>query len=193
MKTIAEQKNEKHMTIGAVAGILGVTTEAIKKHIRNIYPEILGNGKITVLSESQVTEIKKHMRPTTQVVASQTSLERASIVNQAIEILREDIEQLRADINKKESQIKRLVHSGKLYTSTEIAKELNMKSAQELNQYLQEEGIQYKVNETWVLTAKYSDLDYESIKQIELDNGKVIYDRKWTGTGRDFILDHLGE
>jgi hypothetical protein len=32
-------------------------------------------------------------------------------------------------------------------------------------------------------------MDLISIKQQQLDNGKVIYDRKWSGTGRDFILD----
>jgi len=188
MKQLAQ---EKRMAVKEVAEIFGVTKEAIIKHIRDLYPEILTPKKKTYLSEAQVTEIKKRMKQTTEVVSAKTGLERASIVEQAVIILREDIETLKEQVNKKENQIKRLIHTGKLYTSTEIAKELNMKSAQELNKYLQEEGIQYKVNDTWVLTAKYSEMGYESIKQIERDNGKIIYDRKWTGTGRDFILDIL--
>jgi hypothetical protein len=28
-----------------------------------------------------------------------------------------------------------------------------------------------------------------SIKQIELDSGKIIYDRKWTGLGREFLIE----
>ena len=82
-----------------------------------------------------------------------------------------------------------LTHVNKLYTSSEIAKELNMRSANEFNKILSDLKIQYKVNNTWVLTAKYSNLGYESIKQNVLDNGKVVYDRKFTQLGRDFILE----
>ena len=81
-----------------------------------------------------------------------------------------------------------LMHVNKLYTTSEIAKELNLKSANELNKLLNELKVQYKVNGTWVLYSKYSNLGYESIKQNVLDNGKVIFDRKWTQIGREFIL-----
>ena len=87
-----------------------------------------------------------------------------------------------------EYRVNNLVHSKKLYTTTEIAKELGFKSANALNNILEEDKIQYKVNGTWVLCSKYSDKDYVSIKQTELDNGKIIYDRKWTGIGRDFLI-----
>ena len=49
--------------------------------------------------------------------------------------------------------------------------------------------IQYKVNDTWVLSAKYADKEYESIKQVTLANGKVVYDRRWTQKGREFLLE----
>lgn len=88
-----------------------------------------------------------------------------------------------------EDKIEVLTHVNKLYTSTEIAKELGLKSATELNKLLSDKKIQYKINNTWVLTAKYSNIGYESIKQTVLDNGKVIYDRKFTQIGRDFILN----
>lgn len=81
-----------------------------------------------------------------------------------------------------------LMHVNKTYTATEIAKELNMKSAQELNNKLGDMGIQYKVNKTWVLYSDYANLGYEDIKQEVLDNGKVVYHRKFTQSGRDFIL-----
>ena len=87
-----------------------------------------------------------------------------------------------------EYRVNNLVHSKKLYTTTEIAKELGFKSDNALNNILEEDKIQYKVNGTWVLCSKYSDKDYVSIKQTELDNGKIIYDRKWTGIGRDFLI-----
>lgn len=88
-----------------------------------------------------------------------------------------------------EKQRDRLVHQNKLYTTSEIAKELGLSSATKLNNLLSEKKIQYKQNKTWLLYSKYSELGLVSIKQEVLDNGKIIYDRKWTGKGRDFILN----
>ena len=81
-----------------------------------------------------------------------------------------------------------LTHVNKTYTMTEIAKELNLKSATELNKILADKHIQYKVNNTWVFYSDYSNLGYEDIKQEVLDNGHVIYHRKITQIGRAFIL-----
>lgn len=82
-----------------------------------------------------------------------------------------------------------LIHSGKLYTTSEIAKELGISSAKKLNTMLQENKIQYKVNKTWVLYSQYAELGYTSVKQKELPNGVITYDSRWTGKGRDFILN----
>lgn len=84
-----------------------------------------------------------------------------------------------------------LTHVNKTYTMTEIAKELNMKSAAQLNRLLAEKKIQYHVNGTWVMYSKYSDLGYEEIKQEVLDSGRVIYHRRITQMGRAFILNLL--
>lgn len=82
-----------------------------------------------------------------------------------------------------------LMHVNKTYTATEVAKELNMKSAIELNKKLAELGVQYSVNGTWVMYSKYSNQGFEEIKQEVLDNGKVIYHRRITQLGRDFIVN----
>ena len=81
-----------------------------------------------------------------------------------------------------------LMHVNKTYTMTEIAKEIGLKSANELNKILAEKKIQYKSNGTWVMYSDYSDLGYESIKQETLDSGRVIYHRRITQLGRKFIL-----
>lgn len=81
-----------------------------------------------------------------------------------------------------------LMHVNKTYTMTEIAKELGMKSAIQLNKILAEKKVQYQVNGTWVMYSQYSDLGYKEIKQEVLDSGKVIYHRKVTQMGREFIL-----
>lgn len=70
-----EVSTEKTMTVKEVANILGVTPEAIKKHVRELFPEYIKNGIETVLTEKQVTDIKSKMIPTTKVVGSTTDIE----------------------------------------------------------------------------------------------------------------------
>lgn len=81
-----------------------------------------------------------------------------------------------------------LMHVNKTYTITEIAKELGMKSAMQLNRILADKKIQYQVNGTWLMYSNYSNCGYEEIKQEVLDSGKVIYHRRITQMGREFIL-----
>lgn len=81
-----------------------------------------------------------------------------------------------------------LMHVNKTYTITEIAKELGLKSAMQINRILAEKKIQYQVNGTWLMYSNYSDCGYEEIKQEVLDSGKVIYHRRITQMGREFIL-----
>ena len=81
-----------------------------------------------------------------------------------------------------------LTHVNKTYTMTEIAKELNLNYAIQLNKLLADRKIQYNVNGTWVLYSPYSSMGYEEIKQEILDSGKVIYHRRITQLGREFIL-----
>lgn len=84
-----------------------------------------------------------------------------------------------------------LVHNPKTYTTTEIAKELGFSSATALNKDLESKKIQYKVNGTWVLNAKFSENNFINIKQSELEGGRVIYNRRWTGKGRDWLVNEI--
>lgn len=84
-----------------------------------------------------------------------------------------------------------LMHVNKTYTATEIAKELGFSSAIALNRFLHDKHIQFKQNQTWVLYSDYADCGYEEIKQEVLDNGKIIYHRRWTQLGRDFLLQRF--
>lgn len=86
-----------------------------------------------------------------------------------------------------------LMHVTKTYTATEIAKELGFRSATALNRDLAERRIQYKQNKTWVLYSDYANRGYTEIKQEVLDNGKVIYHRRWTQLGREFLLSLYNE
>lgn len=98
-------------------------------------------------------------------------------------------------VQEKQEEIDLLSHSKKLYTTSEIAKELGFKSPQELNKKLCDLNIQYKVNNSWLLYSKYSDKGYISIKQEIIRHGSkcspVVYNSKWTQKGREFILKLL--
>ena len=86
-----------------------------------------------------------------------------------------------------------LTHVNKTYTMTEIAKELNLKSAIQLNKLLADKKIQYSVNGTWVIDSPYRRMgDDTSQHEIRL-NGKVIYHRRITQLGREFILQLFNE
>ena len=85
-----------------------------------------------------------------------------------------------------------LMHVNKLYSSTEIAKELGLRSGSQLNTALKEKKIQYKTGGTWVLYAGYSEMDLISIKQDISPSGHTFYDRRWTQAGRKFILALFG-
>lgn len=82
-----------------------------------------------------------------------------------------------------------LMHTSKTYTASEIAKEAGLKSAVELNKILELKEIQYKRNGTWLPTSKYSGKGYYELKQTVLDNGMVVYDSRFTQSGREFILN----
>ena len=110
------------------------------------------------------------------------------------QLLASEKEKARVQLELKDEQHKNemLMHFNKLYTTTEIAKELGIKSAAKLNKVLNDKGIQFKQNGTWVLYSDYSECGYVSIKQTLFENGHIIYDRKWTQEGRKFLLDLLG-
>ena len=113
--------------------------------------------------------------PTTFIEAMQLATE-TLIVN----------ERLTVENKKLESKVSILVHTNKLFTASEIASELGFKSAIELNKRLAEDKFQHYVNGTWVVNAK---MGYVSIKQNVLESGKIVYDRKFTGMGREYLIE----
>lgn len=112
------------------------------------------------------------------------------------EMLMEVAKKLQAERHERliaEKQRNLLIHQDKLFTTTEIAKEISFTSALKLNILLEEMQIQYKCNDSWVPTSKYAPLGYTSLKQSILDDGKVVYNRMWTAKGREFLLNKFRE
>lgn len=104
-------------------------------------------------------------------------------------------------INDQETKIRELqpkadytdnvLKSGKLYCTTQIAKDFRL-SAQQLNNLLHFLGIQYKVNGQWVLYAKYQQFGYAQSTTEPNSNGTGYYTQlKWTEKGRKFIYEKL--
>ena len=96
---------------------------------------------------------------------------------------------LEEEKNKAIEDKNKLIHTSKTYTASELAKELGFRSAKALNETLRDMNIIYKCNGTWIPKANYAQKGYMETKQKELDNGIIKYYSKWTGTGRDFLLD----
>ena len=133
-------------------------------------------------------EVLPSIRKNGGYIANQEELSPEEIVANALIVANKIIAQKEKELEEKRRKLAILTHVNKTYTMTEIAKELNMKSAIQLNKVLAEMKIQYKVNDTWVFYSDYSNLGYEEIKQEILDSGRVVYHRKITQLGREFIL-----
>jgi len=134
-------------------------------------------------------EVLPAIRKTGGYIATSESDTPELIMARALLVAQDTISRHKEQLKLLEEKNALLLHQSKLYTTTEIAKELNMKSASYLNNLLSGMDIQFKQNNTWILYSKYADKGYVSIKQDILDNGRIIYDRKWTGIGRSFLLE----
>ncbi len=92
-----ELSTEITMTAKEVSQALGVTTEAIKWHVRKLYPDCIKNGVAIRLTEKQVTEIKKKMIPTSQLVAASTDTEMVEKTAEVINWLSDKIQEIKAE------------------------------------------------------------------------------------------------
>ena len=190
-----------YMSVSEVAEVLGYSEEYLRKKCAEL--GFTHNGTKTLLNEEQVYQLKNELVPRTSDMKlrgqnATLEIEENEMIAKALTILTQRNQTLRQQLQEQtnradyfEHENKLLMHTTRLYTVTEIAKELGYPSAIELNKVLEEKGIQYKVNGTWVPTAKFSSCGYFEIKQEVHDNGFVYYDRKVTQEGRSFILKLL--
>lgn len=130
--------------------------------------------------------IRKHGAYMTDDVLEQTIKDPDYMIGLLTVLKEEKLKRVQA-----EKTVNILTHVNKTYTATEIAKELGFKSAIALNKDLGNKKIQFQQNGTWVLFSKYADKGYVQIKQEVLDNGKVIYHRRFTQMGREWLLKEV--
>ncbi|MGI6222012.1 MAG: phage antirepressor KilAC domain-containing protein [Prevotella sp.] len=80
----------------------------------------------------------------------------------------------------------------KNFTVTEIAHELGT-TAQKLNRYLVEQGIQYHDRSSYALTDPYNHMGYTILREVTIKTSrgkKTRSEMVWTESGRDFVM-HL--
>ena len=98
----------------------------------------------------------------------------------------EENEKLKIENNKLRTYVDTILESKEALTMTQIAKDYDM-TCQQANRIANEEGIQYKVNDQWVLYKKYMGKGYTTSETFcKETNGEVftkVY-TKWTQKGR---------
>ncbi len=82
----------------------------------------------------------------------------------------------------------KVLDSKSTYTTTQIAKEMEM-SAIQLNVLLSNLGVQFKQSGQWQLTAKHQDKGYTKVRTHLLDNQETKHSTVWTELGRKFLLE----
>ena len=84
----------------------------------------------------------------------------------------------------------------KTYYTSEIAAELGFTSTTlfdiVFNVELVKRGIKFETKDGLASTSDYDFMDYVEFERIPLEDGSIIYVRKWNQEGRKFLLDLLG-
>ena len=94
---------DKRMTVREVAEVLGVSSETVRANGKALYPDLFVNGVATYLNEVQVTAIKlkiqghHNLQNTLEVRNVKTNLEKALLIQQAMQFQQEIIETLQQE------------------------------------------------------------------------------------------------
>ena len=84
-----------------------------------------------------------------------------------------------------------VLQSVNTYTSTQMAKELGLREAEQLHKILKDKGIMFKQSGQWLLTAKYSEKGYTKPRthQFTRNDGSIGTSTTtvWTEKGRAFL------
>jgi anti-repressor protein len=174
-------------------GLISNDTPSGKQNLAHInesglYSLILGSKKKEAkhfkrwVTHEVLPSVRKHGAYMTDDILEKTINDPDFMIELLTNLKEEKLKRLEA-----ETTVSILTHVNKTYTATEIAKELGFKSAIALNKDLANKKIQFQQNGTWVFYSKYADKGYVEIKQDVLDNGKVIYHRRFTQMGREFL------
>ena len=90
--------NDRRMTVKEVAGAMGLSQDKVYRSARELFPRAFTAGKTAYLDEAQITALKYNLRKTAEVmVMPKTSLEKALLIKQAMQLQQEMVEELQAE------------------------------------------------------------------------------------------------
>lgn len=107
-----------------------------------------------------------------------------------LELLNDQKEQIIHELQPKASYYDLILQSKSVLSISKIAKDYGM-TANEMNKFLYDLGVQYKEGGVWLLYKKYAPCGYTQSKTYVTDNGKSVFHTYWTQKGRLFIYDLL--
>lgn len=180
------------------------------------------NGLYEVLMQSRkpiakqfkkgVKAILKEIRQTGGYLATQTEDTPDMIMARALQVAQSTIEKhqrrlelAEATIEEQTAQLReqapkveyvdQVLASVNTYTSTQMAKELNLRHAEHLHALLKDRGVMYRQSGHWFVTAKYSERGYTKTRThayVRSDGSQGTNSiTVWTESGRLFLHDLL--
>lgn len=123
------------------------------------------------------------------------------VLSKRLEVAKAEKERLQAENQLQSEQLRlaapkvkyvdEVLQSSQTYTSTQVAKELGMREAEQLHKALKSKGIMFKQSGQWMLTAKYSEKGYTKPRTVTFPRSDGSQGTNtitvWTERGRAFL------
>lgn len=139
-------------------------------------------------------KIKEVLTNPDTIIELATTLKAEQERNQALYVENVQQKQIIGELQAKADYTDLILKNKSLVTITQIAKDYGM-SGQAMNEELHKLGVQYKMNDQWLLYAKYHNKGYTHSETISFNHadGKpdTKMNTKWTQKGRLFIYELL--
>jgi phage antirepressor YoqD-like protein len=171
-KELGEKASNEVMTVKEVAEILNVSEQTIRHHIRNEYPNLMVNGKPTVLDQEQITAIKRLIGTGRNELANINAVQLIKTDFEMQEMVLDSMLWLKSKVDLQRNQIAVLQPKAEAYeclmktesdmSITNAAKHFGLHPKKEVFPYLREIGY---LTEKDLPTQRAIDLDILSVRQ----------------------------
>lgn len=131
--------------------------------------------------------------PVDTIVYSSDPLERSRALTKVLEEERAKQELITKERDDARDLVKDVVQDNTTYTATEIAKDLGLRSAIELNKWLVDIGFMYKSGKSYLPYAEFSKMGLTSHKLYDTGNGFNVKTVKFTNLGKMWIVEKWKE
>ena len=160
-----------------------------KKGVKTILKEIRQTGGYLATQQEDTPEVI--MARALQV--AQSTIEKHQ---RQLELAEATIEEQTAQLKEQAPKVEyvdNVLASANTYTSTQLAKELNLRHAEHLHALLKDRGVMYRQSGQWLITAKYSERGYTKTRThayVRSDGSQGTNNiTVWTESGRLFLHD----